>query len=535
MALVIGINSYLHFEGLSVAARDAWALTGVLKERAKFTVTTVADPPSAVALRTRIDAFIAALQPGDIVVIYYAGHGIQSKGHNYLVPPDLPAEEASLERMGVPVDAVLGDIRKKSPALTVLMLDACRNNPLGGAPGLASMEAGPNTWIEFAAEAGRTAADGAFMTQLLAELPKPGLPLNDVFQNVRGNVKRQSGGKQNTLSISNMEVNFYFVPGEASSPDDALAALQRAAESLPRGDVGQTRAVEALIESGRSLAGTDLLQGLPLVKGTLDGAQLAKARMIGADLTGASLKKIDLSGANLAMTIFNRTDVTHGIIDGATLMFVDADEANFTAARAADTNWFAARAEKGTFTGANLQGAGFMFANLRGARFDGAQLEGAFFVGSDLTGASFKGATLGNTDFTGSIMDGVAMTPAQIKQACETTTDRLDPNAFARSFGVTVIESIPNQRFDGGYEHRRFLDKRYPYNLESNGLPACRNRDLKERVWYPIWESQGAEHVRNDVGMQISHKLMQQTGRRAAVRDRVEQHFEWLWKTQQAR
>ena len=539
MALAIGIDSYTHFKGLSGATTDAWAITAVLAQKGKFDVTTIVDPATGAGLRAGIDKFVAGLQAGDHVVIYYAGHGIQSKGVNYLVPPDMPANESSLVKMGLTVNALLAEVGKKAPGVTILMLDACRDNPLGGGTGgLASMQSsqlGSNTWIEFAAEANKTAADGKFMEQLIVELQKPGLPINEVFQNVRGRLTRITQGSQVTLSINKLEINFYFIPGEAVSADSALATLQRAAEALPQGDLGQTRALEAMIGAGRSLAGTDLLQGLPLIKATLDGADLSTARMLGTNLDAARMQGANLSGANLALTILNGVDATKATFARASLIFTDAKGANFTGVHAEDTNWLAARADEGIFAGAHLQRAGFMFANLRGANFNGAHLEGAFFVGSDLTGATFEGATLDNTDFTGAIVNGVKLTPTQIKQACETTLDGLGPGMFARSFGVTVTEVIPSSRFDGGYEYRHFINKRYPFNLESNGLPACRKRELKERIWYPVWSSSRGEQVRADAGLNISQKLLQQAGRRASVTDRVDQHFAWLWKTQQGK
>ena len=535
MALVVGINAYDHFKGLVQAVPDASSLGAMLKEKANFTVSAVMDPATGAELRAQIDRFIRSLQPGDTVVVYYAGHGIQSQGRNYLVPADLPADESSLQKMGVAVDALLGEIARKSPALTVLMLDACRNNPLGGGTsGLASMAStaiGPNTWIEFAAEPNRTAEDGAFMRQLLAELPKPGLSLSDLFQRVRGNLAQASKGEQRPLSTNNVTINFYFIAApETARNDSSMATLERIAQAMPRGDAGQKNAVETIIQSGQSLSATTLLQGLSLTSARLDGGQLSAARMMGTDLTGASMKGIDLSSANLAMAILNRATAPDAALDGAGLSFVDADSIDLTAARAAGTNWFAARVPKGIFKDAQLQRAGFMFANLRGANFDGARLNGAVFVGSDLTGATFEGATLDNTDFTGSIMNGVKLTAAQMKQACETRREGTATGAAGERISVTIMEVIPNPRMDGGQEYRSFFGKTYHYNLETNGLPACRPREFKDDVWFPIWRSRFGEHIRSDAGLRVSQKFLDQAGRRSAVVDRIEQHFEWLWK-----
>ena len=207
----------------------------------------------------------------------------------------------------------------------------------------------------------------------------------------------------------------------------------------------------------------------------------------------------------------------------------------FAGTNASDTNWFAVRAQKATFTKAVLQRASFMFADLRNAVFDGANLRGAFFIGSDLRGASFNGAILDNTDFTGAIVDGIQLTPDQIRSACETPMPAMTPGQFAYAFSLALVEVIPNQRFDGGYEYARFIDAQYPFDLLPNGLDACKPRDVTEGRWSPVSRVPSGDRIRTDASARLSHKLLQQPGRRAAVRERVEQHFAWLWQMQKGR
>ena len=493
-------------------------------------VADVMDPLTAEDLRAGIDNFIASLNPGDTVVIYYAGHGIQSKGRNYLVPADLPASESSVLAKGLAVDALLADVRRKAPGLTLLMLDACRNNPLAvGASGLASMEStaiGTNTWIEFAAEPNKTAEDGAFMRHLLDELPKPGISLSDLFVNVRRSLLQTSKIGQSTRSTSNITVNnFYFIAGDAVRVESPMSVLERIAETMPRAEAGQTKAVETIIRSGQSLAATPLLQGLSLTKAQLDGARLSEARMMGADLTGASLKKADLASANLALAVLDRANVNESRLEGAAFTFADAEGTDFSGARAADARWVAVRAPKVVFRNADLRRAGFMFADLRGAAFDGASLAGAVFIGSDLTGATFENATLDNTDFTGSVVDGVSLTPAQMQGACETPR-----SAGGERISITVFEITQNANVSGGQDYRTLVERAGSYTLETNGLPTCRRREVKDGVWYPIRQSGGREHIRGDLALRLSEKFLSQAGRRTAVRNRVEGHFDWLWK-----
>jgi uncharacterized protein YjbI with pentapeptide repeats len=535
LALIIAIDEYKKLSTLSTTSQAA-GLQDVLKKVAKFEVTWVAaaNTESLAILRKNIDEFAAKIEPGDIVVAYYAGHAISVKGRNYLLPADYssPADPAT---GAYPAHELVKTIEAKAPKVNLIVLDACRNNPTNrDGAGLASMEASTlqaGTRIDFAANIGEAAQDeGVFVEALIEELQRPGLGVDEVFINVRQAVMKKSKNQQNPTSFSRMTVNFYFVPPDLEA-DRALSVLARAADSLPRGDIGQTRAVQALLQHGRSLAGTNL-QGLTFVT-----AQFGRGDFSRADLTGSELIRANLSGANLSRVRLAFATLTAARLNGANLertrmsfataecATIDGKEVctDFAGVQASDSVWLGVKAQKAQFSKATLTGARFMFTDLRGASFDGADLSNAFFVGTDLRGATFKGATLNNTDLTGATLDETTvLSPAQRKGACEI---KLSPFGLPVNMSVVVIEDIPNSRFDGGYEHARMLDERYGFMFFAKGLTPCEKRNLSADDWYPIWQARGEEHVRTDVGVGFSHKFLEQAGRRAAVRQRIEQHF----------
>jgi uncharacterized protein YjbI with pentapeptide repeats len=525
-ALVIGITSYEHLPRLGKAEGDAMKVGDELKRSAKFDVTTAIDSDSA-KFRQTIDEFVGKIQPDDVIVVYYAGHGVQAGGHNYLLPSDFPADGSGLDSLALRADELLKKIAARSPQLKVLILDACRNNPLkaGGPQGLAEMQAasyGAGTYIALAAAPGQAAIDGLFAERLVSEISRPGQSLGDLFIKVRDQVVSASGGRQTPLSTDQMREKFYFVPAALPDPDNALATLEQVSATMPIGEMGQTRAVEAIIANGRSLSGTDLLQGLSFKAGMLNNGDFARAVMSGADLTNAHARQAGFSKAKLAFATLNGADFSGATLEGASLSFVDAESTLFLNAKAAKSSWFGSKAPGARYNGANLQEAGFTFSDLSNSVFDGANLTGTFFVACDLRGASFRGAILDNTDFTGSLLDAAALTREQKLNACQ-TIDTWPPN-----LSVTLIEVIPSNRFSGGYEYSRFLDKRYPFYANVNALPPCRKRNLSSDGWAPIWGANGREMIRTDFSTGFSHKLLQQSGRRTMVRSRVEQQFEAL-------
>jgi hypothetical protein len=155
----------------------------------------------------------------DVGMFFFAGHGIQLRGKNYLIPVDAQiASENSVRAEAVDVDAVLDQL-SASP-LNVVILDACRNNPFerrfrSVSGGLAQMDAPRGTLIAYATAPGKVAQDGdgansTYTTALLKALGEPGLPVESVFKRVRAEVARVTGDNQVPWEASSLTGDFYF-------------------------------------------------------------------------------------------------------------------------------------------------------------------------------------------------------------------------------------------------------------------------------------------------------------------------------------
>jgi hypothetical protein len=173
----------------------------------------------------------------DVALFYYAGHGVQVRGSNYLVPISAnPNKEADVDFHMVDVALVLRQMEGSGTKLNFVILDACRNNPFGGRGlrstegGLAQMRAPEGTLISYATQPGNVAQDGAdgdspYTKALAQTLRRPGLGVFDVFNEVGLAVKRSTGGSQQPwVSSSPIDGKFYFVVAPASSNAPAVAA-----------------------------------------------------------------------------------------------------------------------------------------------------------------------------------------------------------------------------------------------------------------------------------------------------------------------
>src|SRR3954468_684196 len=212
VALVIGNSAYQKVAKLPNPANDAAAVAGMFKS-AGFDLVEAKLNVTANDLRRTLREFGAKSRDADVAVIYYAGHGIELDGNNYLIPVDATLEtdtDVLDETFALDRVLVAAEPAKK---LRLVILDACRDNPfaktmkrtLGSRAigrGLAKVEpTTPNTMIAFAAKAGSPASDGRsrnspFATALVDHLPKPGLDLRKAFGFIRDDVLRSTGNKQ---------------------------------------------------------------------------------------------------------------------------------------------------------------------------------------------------------------------------------------------------------------------------------------------------------------------------------------------------
>jgi uncharacterized caspase-like protein len=235
VAIVIG-NSNYPSGALTNPKNDATAMAASLKKLG-FDVELKLD-----ATRADIDGilrrFSGKAEKATVAALFYAGHGIQVNGSNYLVPIDAnPRSEKDLKRDMVKMDDVIddmGDARVK-----LVFFDACRDNPLsrsfsrGGSRGMAAPVEATGTLISFATKHGNTAADGdsnhsPYTNALLAALENPsGVEIEQLLRKVQQGVKAETKGQQEPWRYGSLDGDFYF---KAADPTDNSKAQQEAVE-----------------------------------------------------------------------------------------------------------------------------------------------------------------------------------------------------------------------------------------------------------------------------------------------------------------
>jgi hypothetical protein len=167
-------------------------------------------------------------QKGGVGLFYYAGHGLQSQGRNYLMPIEANLlREQTLEFDAVDVNRVLAEMDAAGNGFNVVILDACRNNPFArswrsGSDGLAQMNAATGTFIAYATAPGRVAGDGrgrngTYTAELLKQMKAPGLSIEETFKRVREGVMTATKNQQVPWESSSLVGSFYFVPGQAGA------------------------------------------------------------------------------------------------------------------------------------------------------------------------------------------------------------------------------------------------------------------------------------------------------------------------------
>jgi uncharacterized caspase-like protein len=234
VALVIGNSAYVNAPALANPLNDAQAMTAALKG-AGFDVVEATDASKA-KFDAALRSFSEKLSKADVALFFYAGHGLQVGAQNYLVPVDAKLEnERDLEFEAVKLDFVQRQMEiDRDGKTTIVMLDACRDNPLsrnlarsmgtrsaGIGRGLAAAPAGLGTFIAYSTQPGNVALDGdgknsPFTAALVKHLGSKGRNLQATMIEVRKDVVASTSGKQVPWDHSALTGDFYFVPGEAT-------------------------------------------------------------------------------------------------------------------------------------------------------------------------------------------------------------------------------------------------------------------------------------------------------------------------------
>ena len=248
VALVIGNSAYQHAAPLANPKHDARDLSVALLELG-FEVVDGFDLDHQ-GMQSTLRAFSQKLDGASMAVFFYAGHSLQVDGHNYMIPVDTRLDSPEdLEFEAVDMNQVLVMLERQ-PRIRVVILDACRNNPLaenlsralsgssrsvgGTSGGLARIDAASSgTLISFATNPGNVASDGSgrnspYTASLLTHIRTPGLELQSMFRAVGGDVIEATGGKQVPWQNASLVSDEFFLaparPGAKPKPPPGVSA-----------------------------------------------------------------------------------------------------------------------------------------------------------------------------------------------------------------------------------------------------------------------------------------------------------------------
>jgi len=281
LALVIGNNAYAEVPVLAKAVADADAVSGALEAQG-YRIFKATDVARREMNRT-ISDFTSALQPGDTAVVFYAGHGVEIAGENYLLPTDIVAPTSGdsdfVRSESIALSSLLDRVRATGARMAIVIVDACRDNPfevstgrsIGRTRGLGRIAAPEGTFVIFSAGAGQLALDrlndgeaeknSVFTRALLPRLSEPGLELRAMVADLRREVRGLAQSVQHDQTPAYYDEllgEFYFtpagargfeteeVPGAAPQPPAPAADRMRDDFELAR-SVGTAAALDAFL------------------------------------------------------------------------------------------------------------------------------------------------------------------------------------------------------------------------------------------------------------------------------------------------
>jgi TPR repeat protein len=278
VALVIG-NSQYTSSPLKNPVNDARAMATALRSFG-FEVL-LQENTSYRDMRRAILEFGNRLRDSGVGVFFYAGHGLQVNGRNYMVPADAVIQgDAEVAVEAVDVDYVLSRMETARNRLNIVILDACRDDPFSRSfrsptHGLASIDAPIGTLIAYATAPGRVARDGEgqnglYTSELLKAMRIPGLKIEDVFKRVRQSVSRQTRGQQVPWEASSLIGDFSFaIPRGAASTESRVDRPVTPPPGAPQGVVASQApaiAVEDLERAKQYIQSSDWISAFPLLR-----------------------------------------------------------------------------------------------------------------------------------------------------------------------------------------------------------------------------------------------------------------------------
>src|SRR5262245_50299468 len=237
VALVIGNSNYRTAPRLSNPGNDAQSMAQLLNS-AGFEVTQATDLARSEMVRVVQDfsAKVAERGPGTVAMIYYAGHGVQVAGENYLLPVDARISSPSdLDGNSLRLVDLMGTLESIQSRMRIVVLDACRNNPFpevnDTGRGLAIVDAPNGSIVGYSTAPGMEAQDGdgnhsPYTSAFLNIAREPNLPIEQLFKRVRLEVNNATNGRQTPWESSSLTSDFYFF-------GDTVMASGRAPDRRP--------------------------------------------------------------------------------------------------------------------------------------------------------------------------------------------------------------------------------------------------------------------------------------------------------------
>lgn len=258
VALVIANSDYEHTGRLENPKNDATALAEAFK-RLHFDKVTLKENLDYRNLRLALKDFATESAGAELAVVYFAGHGIEVSGQNYLIPVDARLDSATdIDFEGIPLPSVLSSV-EGAEKLKLVILDACRNNPFRTrmarrsgtrsiGRGLAKVEPEGHTLVAYSAKEGTVALDGdgthsPYANALLQVVEKPGVEIGFLFRRVRDMVLQATGQRQEPFTYGSLGgTPIYLKPpeekvadtAEAEQSEDRIALLRKELDELKR-------------------------------------------------------------------------------------------------------------------------------------------------------------------------------------------------------------------------------------------------------------------------------------------------------------
>jgi len=243
-AVVIGMSDYGAGRSLNNTLNDATDMADALTTLG-FEVTLLKNNDLR-NLNTNLTNWYNSIEGNDMAIFYFAGHGMEVNGENYLVPVDAELNsQTDVQYNALNVNQVLGNMDEKRVSMKLLILDACRDNPFKRSwsrgseeKGLAGMSAPKGTFIAFAASPGATAQDGGtynlqngvFTYYLKQEILKEGVSIDNIFTNVSDDVSNLTHDQQIPFRNTSLTKRFYFIPQGNDEPVPSPASVVDVAE-----------------------------------------------------------------------------------------------------------------------------------------------------------------------------------------------------------------------------------------------------------------------------------------------------------------